>query len=268
MKKMKKIIASTMFAFTIMQTSTSSLIAQQDSVKTVYDTVKVIQTEKVIHDTVRVPVQTPPKEEAKKERPPLRRGEFGLRFMPTFTSLALKTNNGQVVEGQATLSYGYGIMLGVNLSKNVGLQAEVNYNSISQKYKDQNLDREIRINYINIPVLLSINTDKTRCVNFNVVAGPQFGLNVGSSMTTNGNNNTDTLQAVLAVKQGDVGLAYGAGFEFALNRLHTIRFDLGFRGVYGLVNIDDNTNSNNTYNVLVRASRKSYAGYAGFTFLF
>jgi hypothetical protein len=265
----KKIILSTLAA--IATVLSINLKAQQDTTRVMRDTVKVIrdtvrvkETGRVIHDTVRTYTAPTPK----KEEYPLRRVEFGIRYMPTFTSLALNTYNGQTIQGEATISHGYGVMLAFNFSKHVGIQAEASYNAISQKYKDQNLDREVNINYINIPVLLSLNTDKTKPVNFNVVLGPQFGINAGSSFNTSGNGNTDTLHAVLAVKQSDIGFAYGAGFEFALNKPRTFRLDLGFRGVYGLVNIDESNTNGNTYNILVHASRKTYGGYAGLAFLF
>lgn len=198
----------------------------------------------------------------------LHKVELGLRFMPTFSSLKLRSYNGEVVRGDATMSIGYGAFLGVNFSKNVGLQAEVNYNEISQKYKDRNLDRQVNINYLNVPILLSLNTDKTRMVNWNVVAGPQFGFNVGSNSTTGSSGETDNLHAEIAVKQNDVGLAYGTGLDFMLNKSRTIRLDLGYRGFYGLISGKTDSSGDNTYNVLVRASRKAHGGYGGVTFLF
>jgi len=103
---------------------------------------------------------------------------------------------------------------------------------------------------------------------FGVVIGPQFGINIGSSFSGNSASNKDTLNAVLAVKQGDVGVAYGAGFGIALNQQRNIRLDFGFRGVYGLVNMNGTPAGDNSYNILVTGSRKSYGGYAGITFLF
>jgi hypothetical protein len=220
------------------------------------DTVRVKETEKVyVHD------DTP----SKPSRPPLRAGELGVRWMPTFTTLTFNTANGQTVQGNATLNNGFGIMLAGNFSKNIGIQGEVDYLGIQQKYADQSISRQVNINYLNIPVMLSLNTDKTRPVNLNVVVGPQFGVNVGSSLSTSSNGSTDNAHAVIAAKQGDVGEAYGAGLEFALNRNHTFRFDIGFRGMYGLVDISSDQVSENSYNVLVHASRKSYGGYAGLT---
>jgi hypothetical protein len=257
--KTKTIITCGALLINIMM-QTGKLSAQNDTVKVKHDTLKVEQIQKiVVHDTIT---------KTKKDTPPLRCGEFGVRFLPTATALSFNTANGQVITGSAALNYGYGVMVAANFSKNIGLQAEVDYLDISQTYKDQDLERQIHLNYLNIPVMLSLNTDKTKPVNFNVVVGPQFGVNVGSNVSTNsGTNNADTMHAVIAVKQGDIGLAYGAGFEFALNKQHTFRFDLGFRGMYGLVNMNSTVTGPNTYNVLVDASRKSYGGYAGLTFV-
>lgn len=196
--------------------------------------------------------------------------EFGLRFMPTVSSFEMQTSSGGTVKGEATLGYGAGALLAINFTNHIGIQCEVIYNSLSQKYKDEELEREINIRYVNIPLLLSLNTGKSKPVNLNFVAGPQVGINAGSSVNTTGSGSSDTLTAVLAVKKSDIGFAYGAGLEFALNTTRTIRLDLGFRGVYGFVNVS-NTNgtaTTNSYYILDRAKVKTNAGYIGITFLF
>lgn len=270
MKKITKIITGLLVVVFIL-ISAIRLSAQVDTVRTTSDTVRVIErTTTVVRDPVVVPpANIPPpvqQEEERKAEPPLRKGEFGVRFFPTFTSLSFNSYNGEVVEGTATLNYGYGVMLGANFSPHFGLMAEVNYLDINQKYKDRELEHRVHLNYLNIPVMLQFNTNKAKPINLNVVAGPQFGVNVGSSVDTYGNSNQATAQATVAAKGGDVGIAYGAGFEFALNRMHTIRLDLGFRGMYGLVDISSSEVAPNTYNVLVNASRNSYGGYLGLAF--
>ena len=222
-------------------------------------------------DTVRVREKTVVQEtnvNGEKVRPPLRKGEFGIRYMPTYSSLDLRAYNGDIVSGSGSVSHGFGIMFADNFGKNVGIQFEVNYYQILQSFKDMNLNRDITISYLNIPIMLSLNTDKTRAVNLNVVAGPQFGINVGSNIKTTGAENTNTVQATVAVKQGDIGFAYGAGLEFALNPNHTFRLDLGYRGFYGLVDMNGTNNGNGTYNVIVKATRKTNGAYIGLTFLF
>jgi len=254
---------------------TTSLKAQPDTLRTQIDSLYIpsdssrLDTLKVIERTTIIKDNTNNNGNGKDEtEDPLRRGEFGIRFLPTFTSLSFNTSEGGVVEGSGDLNYGYGVMFGLNFSKNVGLVAEIDYLDISQKYKDRELERQVHLNYLNIPVLLSLNTNKTKPVNLNVVIGPQFGINVGSSVSTTDNNNGNTVHATLAVKEGDVGIVYGAGFEFALNRRHTFRLDLGFRGMYGLVDISSDVTGPNTYNVLIHASRRSYGGCLGLTLAF
>jgi hypothetical protein len=267
MKNKKQILAGLLtLGFTL--AGGSCLLAQVDTVSTTTDTVRVIEKTTVIKEPIVTPPAAvpPPVQEAKEEEPPLRHGEFGVRFFPTFTALRFNAYNGGVVQGTATLDYGYGIMIGANFNHHFGLMAEVDYLGINQKYTDQELEHQVNLNYLNIPVMLQFNTDKAKPINLNLVLGPQFGINVGSSVDTYGNANSGTVQATVAAKGGDVGLAYGGGFEFALNRQHTIRLDLGFRGAYGLINISGDEVAPNTYNVVVNASRNSYGGYLGLAF--
>jgi hypothetical protein len=197
------------------------------------------------------------------------KGEFGLRFMPTVSVFDIQTSAGGKISGDATVGLGFGAFIGLNFTDHIGVQAEVIYSKLTQKYVEQDLEREINLEYINIPLLLSYNTGKNQAVNFNIVAGPQIGLSVGSELFTANNGDPDN-QAVLSVKKGDLGFAYGAGFDFGLNANRTFRLGLGFRGVYGLFDISDNSNSLTTdnYYVLDRTKLKTYSAYAGVSFLF
>ena len=173
------------------------------------------------------------------------RVEFGFRFMPTLSSVTMETSSGGTVKGEATLGYGFGALLGFNFTNHIGFEGDVIYNSFSQKFKDEGMDRVMNVRYLNIPLLLSLNTGKSNPVNLKVEVGPEIGINIGSSIKSS----NDTLITVLTTKQTDFGVAYGAGLEFALNADQTIRFDLGYRGVYG-------------------PKVKTNSAYVGFTFLF
>ncbi len=270
--------------------------AQTDSVRVRQNSTTTSTTEVQMNDTAPVqnqqPVQTRP-QQTQQQQPAttpatvapaataadvdnddndyvLRHGELGIRYMPTFSSLRVRDAGGNAIQGQLSMSHGWGIMGAFNFNHHVGIQAEINYHQINQKYKDQGLDRQVNVSYLNIPVLLSLNTDKAAPVNVNFVVGPQFGFNIGASVSGDSSGNTDEATATVGAKGGDVGAAYGAGLEFMLNDDHTLRFDVGFRGYYGLIDMSaDQTSSNpDTYNVLLSASRKAYSGYIGLTFLF
>lgn len=195
------------------------------------------------------------------------RGEVGLRFMPTYSSTDIQISSGGEVQGNATLGFGAGAVIGFNFSDYVGIQGEVMYSSTTQKYKEEDIERKINLKYINIPLMLSLNTGKTKAINFNIVAGPQIGLSVGSSISGVA---TDSMKAVLSVKKGDLGIAFGAGFDFGLNQARTFRLSMGYRGVRGFFDISDDSGSinNNSYYVLDKAHTKSNAGYIGLSYLF
>jgi hypothetical protein len=194
---------------------------------------------------------------------------LGFRFMPTFSSFDVHKVDNSTIQTNSVLSYGYGGLMGVNFSDNVGLQLEVIYSSIAQKYGETTNEREIKLHYINIPLMLALNTNYGAPVNFNIVAGPQIGINTGSHLSVNGNGNgTDTVNAVLSVKSNDIGVAYGAGVDFGFGTAASVRLSLGFRGVFGLIDVSDRSNSitTNEYYVLDRAHIKTYSAYIGLTF--
>jgi opacity protein-like surface antigen len=196
--------------------------------------------------------------------------EFGFRLMPTVTSLDVKTSSGGSVSGEALLGFGAGILLGYNITEHVGVQAEVIYNSISQKSYDNNVERKINLRYVNVPILISLNTGKSDIINFNVVAGPQIGFNVGSSINASGTNDANNSQPILSVKKNDFGFAYGAGIDFGLNPDRTIRLGIGYRGFLGLIDVSDDsqTVTSDRYYVLDRSQIQTNAVYAGLSILF
>lgn len=199
------------------------------------------------------------------------KGEFGIRVMPTFSSFSAQSSSGGTIKGEVTLGYGFGALLGFNFTEHVGVQVEGIYTSISQKYVENDQEHKVHLKYINIPLLLSLNTGKLNPINLNAVLGPQLGLSAGSSIDSSGSGDgTTSTTAVVSVKRGDIGFAYGAGLDFGLNPLNTLRLSIGFRGVYGLLDISDNsrTIANDSYYILDKTNVKTYAGYLGFSILF
>jgi len=194
---------------------------------------------------------------------------IGARVYGTGTSLDLDKAGDGSAEVSFVFGYGVGGYLGYNFNKNFGLQLEGIYSSLAQKYTYQGSVRKVELSYINFPLLAVIGTDINRPVSFNVAFGPQAGINVGSKVTTQGDGEgTDSLTAVLAVKTGDFGLAYGAGLNFALTP--TMHLGVGFRGVYGLIDVSDKSKNQTTndYYILDRAHVKTYSGYLGIGFMF
>ena len=189
--------------------------------------------------------------------------ELGLRYFPTFTAFEISSPNNGIINAEFTVSNGFGAILAYYYTDQSAIEAEFIYNSLSKKYSYQNGENTIELKYINVPILYSFNTGKLDPVNFNVVIGPQIGLKVGSSMTLNQTENgSNTFKGILAVKNGDLGFAYGAGVDFGNA---SWRMSAGFRGVYGLLDISDNSRSVTTdeFYILDRSHVKTYSIYLG-----
>jgi opacity protein-like surface antigen len=199
-------------------------------------------------------------------------GYIGARGLATLSSWRVQNLDKSTVSTDFVVGFGGGGIAGVNFSKHVGLQLEVLYSELAQKYKDNSgVSRNLKLNYLNIPLLLMLNTDVSRVVNLNVCAGPQVGINTGSSFKTESANSSDmvdTVHAVLAVKAGDIGIAYGIGLDFMLSP--SLKLSLGYRGVQGLVDVSDNSKNatTNDYYILDRAHVNTYSGYAGLAVCF
>src|SRR5436190_811113 len=83
-------------------------------------------------------------------------------------------------------------------------------------------------------------TPTSRGVNLNITAGPELGRNVGSSIQhASVGSNIDTVHAVVSVKKGDIGVAFGASLDFRI--AEALKLSLGYRGVRGVVDISDNS---------------------------
>jgi len=195
--------------------------------------------------------------------------EIGLRFMPTFFSIEMKNSSGGNVTGEGVVGFGIGGFFGYNFSEHFGVQGEIIYSTIGQKYEELDVVRQVNLAYINIPLLFSYNTGKTEPVNFNIVLGPQIGINAGTNLKIN-NTGPTVKEAKLTVMASDLGIAYGAGVDFGLNSAKTIRLGAGFRGVYGLIDISDNSQTlvTNQYFILDKTKIITYSAYVGLSWLF
>jgi opacity protein-like surface antigen len=196
---------------------------------------------------------------------------IGFRFMPTISSFDVHKVDANTIETSSVVSYGYGGLIGFTVSDNVAFQGEFIYSTYAQKFKDASGEGRVELSYINIPLMLVLNTNYNAPVNLNIAIGPQIGINTGSKLEAgSAGNGTDTIHAVLSVKPADVGFAYGAGLDFGFGPDLTTRLSIGFRGVYGLVDISDNSQSLTTdeFYVLDRSHMKTYSAYIGLTFAF
>ena len=194
----------------------------------------------------------------------------GVNYMPTLTSFKVRTIDNGTAQAKFAIGHGIGGQLGYNFNRNWAAQVEGIYSTLSQSYTDRGLERTINLSYVHFPLTMRFNTDITKPVNFNVVAGPQFGVNVGSHLDTDDGGRADTVEAVLAVKPADFGIAYGAGLNFGLGADANPKINVGFRGVRGILDISERNQSATTdqFYILDRSKVNTYAAVLGLTYLF
>lgn len=204
-----------------------------------------------------------------KEFPRFYRWEMGLKVMPTIAFFLMTEMDGGTVEGRQNLMLGRAATTAYNFNPNIGVQVEIINIAISRKYVYNSNSNIVHINYISIPVLLSVNTSKAKRVNLNAVVGPQMGINIGSTIENSSGNGSDTIQNIWTVKQGKMGIGYGSGLEISLNRSRKLRLDIGFRGFTGFLNVVDNSQASKGTDVSYNKIRiQAYSMYVGLGFLF
>ncbi|MBA3899221.1 MAG: PorT family protein [Bacteroidetes bacterium] len=186
---------------------------------------------------------------------------IGLRYMPTFSDLDFAVENGEVEAG-GELNHGFGLSLNYYFTNFFGTHLEINYTGFEYTFRDGDQETRVNINYINIPLLASYNTNLGRRVNWNLHAGPYLGINTGANLTTEdvGTTNgttTGTTTGVIHVRPADIGVAYGTGLDFGFGQTQWFHIRVGYRGSAGLIELSDNdaTIDNDQFNVVLTRSR-------------
>lgn len=170
-------------------------------------------------------------------------------FIGATTVIAQKANfslgvkggvNMNKVEGKSfkdEFTYGYqaGLFSELNFHKNFGIQPEVIWSETVYKttselntiYPNANDLKQVKLNYLTIPVLLNIRPSGF----FTFQAGPQFGIlvNKDQDLMSNGKE---------AFKTGDLSLLAGVQLKLAMFRIYG-RYVIGMNSVNDIDNKDE-----------------------------
>jgi opacity protein-like surface antigen len=248
----------------------STSVRGQEPAKTKTTTTTTVTTEQetVPDSTKPAPVEqsapVPAAQEPSSPAPEWKGAHIGAVAQATFTDVKVTGSNG-TVNTSYVVGYGAGGYLGYFFNPNVEVRVEALYSSLAQQIEYGNTERKMHLSYVNFPLLLGLHTGYNKPVSLNIVAGPQIGINTGSSIDGDGSEGVDTVQASISVKPADIGIAYGAGLDFGFGKERLVHLNIGFRGVYGLVDISDGNKSTTTSDLYIidRAHLKTYSGYAG-----
>jgi opacity protein-like surface antigen len=114
--------------------------------------------------------------------------KFGVKAGLNLSSLSdIKVStsgfSGSIFENDGmTIGFHAGGFINFSFGKHIGLQPEVLFSMQGGKQKFDDQSADVILDYINVPILLDIKPS----ANFSILVGPQIGLNIYKSRTTDG----------------------------------------------------------------------------------
>ena len=136
-------------------------------------------------------------------------------------------------------SFHLGALMEIKLNEKFSIQPEALYSGQGTSGKEDGLDIELKLDYINIPIMAKYYFTES----FNIEAGPQFGFMVSSKAESDGVE--VDLDEFDLFKDFDLSLGVGAGYKFGPNFFVGARYNFGLSNIYDDSNFDDNSSNQN-----------------------
>lgn len=123
-----------------------------------------------------------------------------------------------------------GLSFKIPIQKKLFIQPEIFYSSKGDKSEDQfgAIYRSVRLNYLNLPVLLNYHFDKKT----SIVFGPEFGYLLSAQLVIDGENNFNVTKRY--PPKLDVGASIGLQYRFKKSTGIEIRYNYGFNTLYSV----------------------------------
>lgn len=141
-------------------------------------------------------------------------------------NLASWSNNNSGVGYQNRIGFNGGLFAHIPAGYNLAIQPEVVYSSQGTKYTLGNTEHDLKLNYVNIPVMVQAMVGR----GFYAEAGPQIGFLTGTAdkvqnvetgyFTTSDFKNTDVAVGFGVGYSGTSGLGVGARYNLGLTNIN------------------------------------------------
>lgn len=165
-------------------------------------------------------------------------------------NLSSWTNNNNAAGYQNRVGFNGGLFAHIPAGTNLAIQPEVVYSSQGTKYTVSNIEHNLKLNYVNIPVMIQAMVGR----GFYAEAGPQVGFLTGTADKV---GDTETgFFSTSDFKSTDVGVGFGVGYQ------STSGLGIGARYNLGLTNIN-NTGTNKIRNNVLQIDLMLGLGGAG-----
>ncbi len=141
------------------------------------------------------------------------------------------------------VGFNAGLFVQVPLNNKLFLQPEILYSAQGSKsslfVEGSNYDAILKINYINVPVLLKYYIDSK----FALEAGPYVGFLTSAKVKVKGNGISETVDVKDAFKSVDFGLGFGFNYDFSDKVFANARYSAGLSKIGDSGTDDDVKNS-------------------------
>ncbi|MBA3900233.1 MAG: outer membrane beta-barrel protein [Bacteroidetes bacterium] len=214
-----------------------------------------------LNEIIKTPIEGTEKQEQIIDAANVAGFHFGLRYQPFMSDIEFVGQSNRTVLPYERINQGWGATLNYYLSNWIAIHVEVINQHQRYEFRDSDILRNVKLNYVNIPMMVSANTNYGRSVNLNIAAGPYLGLNTKGQIATNGQaKGFET--PVLLVNPLDFGAAFGGGIDFAFGAHKWLHLNLGYRGTIGLTSITDNNIilDENQYSIIGKNTRNRTNG--------
>lgn len=121
-----------------------------------------------------------------------------------------------------------GLIFKIPIQKKLFIQPELLYSSKGYKSNDQfgSIYQTVRLNYLNLPVLLNYHFDEKTSIAF----GPEFGYLLSAQLVIDRENNFNVTKQY--PPKFDVGASMGLQYKLIKNTSIEIRYNYGFNTLY------------------------------------
>lgn len=128
----------------------------------------------------------------------------------------------------------------INLLNIIALQPEVLYSGKGAKVETSSSKITDKIAYLEIPILLRVNTINAGVLKAGLIGGPSFAFRLSAKRTTEANGQSNETDLKDVIKSNDVGAVIGIGVDLGagvISLVGDIRYTLG------LSSIDDSSSN-------------------------
>lgn len=134
----------------------------------------------------------------------------------------------------------------------LGIESGVYYSQKGSVYEDALIEEELRLDYVEIPVMAKLRVGPPAPVRLHFLMGPYVGIPVNAEYTEETSAGSATVDLSDEVHDVDYGLMGGVGLDLSLG---LTSFNIQARYSHGFMNVFENANAKNRVFSLVAGIR-------------